>query len=474
MLYLGLIVNGIFFFLFLKSRKVKCYGQDMGTVTKRFYQMGLYLLQNPMMEKLVNERLLSRLVILYPAYKKNILAKHYYAQKVSMVLLVLFCGTNLVCVKYISDQRNSILQEEYLLKRNEMATESTVVNLEILKNGSKTKISYDMNAKKEEKEKIQQEMQTFIDNIDNYILGENVSRKQVNKSLQLLSRYEGYAFSVEWESDRYGLIDSDGMVSNQELCQEEVVTLTAHLIYDDLEKMVSFPVNVIPVQKTDEEMEIDQITQAIQEADRKQATKTVWKLPERIANTSVTYRVTEDTSYGAYMLLLLGTVVLLYLGKDHDIEEQMNKREKELSLQYPEFVSQFVLLAGAGMSVRSIFERMAQEQAMGHYLSQEIQLLVRDYESGVLEADAIEAFSRRCQSSLYAKLGGLLIQNMKKGNQELLQQLQQEAKLAFVRRKNDARKLGEEAGTKLLFPMMGMLLVVMILIILPAFLSFQL
>ena len=51
--------------------------------------------------------------------------------------------------------------------------------------------------------------------------------------------------------------------------------------------------------------------------------------------------------------------------------------------------------------------------------------------------------------------------------------LQKEAEDAFEERKSIARRLGEEAGTKLLVPMVLMLLVVLILIMVPAFLSYE-
>ena len=40
-------------------------------------------------------------------------------------------------------------------------------------------------------------------------------------------------------------------------------------------------------------------------------------------------------------------------------------------------------------------------------------------------------------------------------------------------RRNLAKKLGEQAGTKLLFPMMLMLLVVMVILMVPAMMSFS-
>ena len=73
----------------------------------------------------------------------------------------------------------------------------------------------------------------------------------------------------------------------------------------------------------------------------------------------------------------------------------------------------------------------------------------------------------------YRKLSSLLVQNLKKVNAGLIQALDSEVTLAFNERKQVARRKGEEAQTKLMFPMMMMLAVVMIIIMVPALLSFS-
>ena len=65
----------------------------------------------------------------------------------------------------------------------------------------------------------------------------------------------------------------------------------------------------------------------------------------------------------------------------------------------------------------------------------------------------------------------LLVSGQKIGNRNLMDKLEEEAERVFLERKNTARKLGEEASTKLLIPMMLMLMVVMGIVIVPAFLS---
>ena len=52
--------------------------------------------------------------------------------------------------------------------------------------------------------------------------------------------------------------------------------------------------------------------------------------------------------------------------------------------------------------------------------------------------------------------------------------LEQEAEDAFEERKSMARKLGEEAGTKMLFPMILMLGAVMLILAFPAMRSMEL
>ena len=50
--------------------------------------------------------------------------------------------------------------------------------------------------------------------------------------------------------------------------------------------------------------------------------------------------------------------------------------------------------------------------------------------------------------------------------------LEQEAENGMEERKSLARKLGEEAGTKLLLPMMLMLILVVVILMVPAVLAF--
>lgn len=98
---------------------------------------------------------------------------------------------------------------------------------------------------------------------------------------------------------------------------------------------------------------------------------------------------------------------------------------------------------------------------------------LRELQNGVSEGRAYENFGLRCRLPCYLKLSALLEQNLKKGNKGLTQMLQAEVTEAFEQRKELAREQGEKASTRLLFPMVLMLAVVMLLVLIPAGMSMQ-
>ncbi len=79
---------------------------------------------------------------------------------------------------------------------------------------------------------------------------------------------------------------------------------------------------------------------------------------------------------------------------------------------------------------------------------------------------------KRLKEPIYQKLSLTLIQVISKGTKEgrnLMRQMEQEA---FRQRIDQAKREGEEAGTKLLFPMILLLGAVMLLVMFPAMMRF--
>ena len=99
---------------------------------------------------------------------------------------------------------------------------------------------------------------------------------------------------------------------------------------------------------------------------------------------------------------------------------------------------------------------------------EEMLLTRRELEDGMGESLAYERFGERCGLASYRRFASILTQNLKKGTVGIGRILAKESEDAFSQRKTMAQRLGEEAGTKLLFPMLMMMVVIMVILVVPA------
>ena len=149
-----------------------------------------------------------------------------------------------------------------------------------------------------------------------------------------------------------------------------------------------------------------------------------------------------------------------------------------MMMDYSEILSRLVVFLGAGLPVRKAWAkivkdyRRTEEKAGKRAAYEEMAAAYYLMQRGVPEIQAYSEFGNRCRVLPYRKLAGILEQNVKNGSKSLTPVLEAEMEAAFEQRKNLARRLGEEASTKLLLPLFMMLLIVMVMITVPAFLAF--
>ena len=83
-------------------------------------------------------------------------------------------------------------------------------------------------------------------------------------------------------------------------------------------------------------------------------------------------------------------MVMVILLQEERLNKEIRSREKELQMDYPEFVEHFVLLVGAGLNVKGAWERIAgdykKEGKERHYVYEEMLVSVREMENGMGEA----------------------------------------------------------------------------------------
>lgn len=312
------------------------------------------------------------------------------------------------------------------------------------------------------------------------ILGENSSLNEVRNNLDFMTYIDGYGVKIAWESDHPERIDSMGNVHNQLTGEtEEQVIISAIAQAGEFERRYEWNVTVLPPLLSKEEKISQAFISWVEQLDRKQQADPLLSLPGEYSGTSLIYSRPREGDYRILPVMGILFAILLSIKEQSDKKNQKKKREHQLLLDYSEIVSKMVVYIGAGLTIRGSWERIAtgyeEKQKKGKKSRPAYDEIVKtrgQLNSGVSEEHAFNEFGRRCGLQPYLKLSALLEQSQKNGSRQLRSSLELELLSAFEQRKNLAKKLGEEAGTKLLFPLFLMLGVVMIMIMIPAFLSF--
>lgn len=433
------------------------------------------ILSCPAAERLYAETVKKELRLLCPAQEIKEACRVYYREKLSLLLKIFCAGVALIGLVFVAERSNVLLGEDGRVQRGEIGERAQPVELEVTGGDDRTvQIRYDVRARLYTPQEIAEFANRFAKECKSLILGENESTEEVHTDLLLRDSYEGYPMDFSWESSDYGRIGEDGTVRNKELTTKELIRLTVCMTYEEEMYEHTCTVRVVPPKLTEAQRWEEKLLAAIRSADEEQKYTSQLKLPATIDGRELAYTAKEDSSVVFLLFLLPVVLVILFYAKDRDLNKAVEERKKRMSLKYPEFVSKFLLLLGTGMTVRNVFVRLSEDRALGEDLCGELKLVVRDTKNGMSIKDALDRFGKRAANPLYMKFIALLIQNIKKGTDDLTAQFSDELTEAFSLRKAHARQLGEEAGTKLLAPMILMLVVVMAVLMVPAFLSFQL
>ena len=311
------------------------------------------------------------------------------------------------------------------------------------------------------------------------IAGGNESLEQVQSRLELVTWLDKYGISVRWQPDDTELISASGEVFNSGCPESGRETfLTATLKAGEYAEDYIYRVNVLPPGRTQEEKELAAFENFLMEKEEEQKYSEVFILPEEFEGKTLTYSADRGRSSLMFPLLGILAAILLPLKDRQREQEAKKKRECQMMMDYSEILSRLVVFLGAGLPVRKAWAkivedyRRTEEKAGERAAYEEMAAAYYLMQRGVPEIQAYSEFGNRCRVLPYRKLAGILEQNVKNGSKSLTPVLEAEMEAAFEQRKNLARRLGEEASTKLLLPLFMMLLIVMVLITVPAFLAF--
>lgn len=323
-------------------------------------------------------------------------------------------------------------------------------------------------------EELHREAEFYLDEV---ILGENQSLQLVVTDLTLQKSLPSTGGTINWTTDAPWLVTAEGKVLNEELEEARQVQITAEISYGSEVRYFSRIITVCPAVYTGEEAVLRAIQKELTDweiAGRK-AERLV--LPEQVMG----YRIAQMQASvfsvaGFFVLVAFAVPALLYSAYFSKLDSARKERKERAEGCYTEFITKLSLMLAAGISVRQAFVRLTEEYERNygskHVLAEELKITKAELDNGGSETVVYEEFGRRIGVLAYRRMASLLTRNVSKGVQGMRTLLLQEAKEVMAQERATIRQKGEQAGTKLLLPMMGLLFLVFAILLVPAFQTF--
>lgn len=165
------------------------------------------------------------------------------------------------------------------------------------------------------------------------------------------------------------------------------------------------------------------------------------------------------------VMVMFAAVAYYYFGTV--TEKKILRRSEEMLSDFSNVVSKLALLTNAGMIMREAWEEVAYTGESTLY--KEMQKAVDEMNNGVSEVDALFNFGTRCIIPEIKKFTSTIVQGMIKGNSELIYMLQEQSKEVWAAKKQNVKRQGEKAASKLLIPILIMFVGILIMILIPIF-----
>lgn len=445
---------------------------------KRFYPASesIYRFLKNKLHLSLNSNRIENIKKIYTGLDSGSAEKVYFCKVFSIIIIVVIGTIFLIMAIILTSAEKNILKNGYFIERDKPEGSTREEELEVSIDGEEQEIMVGIPARKYNDNELEIKFKEAMEYTRKNYLGENPSSERVSKSLNLVSYIPDSAINISWEYDTGNIVNTDGTLERLQITEPVVVQIIAVFSYYDIERTMPLEFTVLPVNKSNKEIIWDKWNEMFARLSELSGSKEFLQLPAEAGGKKVLYKVPEKNYILLVIMPALVIIALVPVVTDSRLNENIKQREQELRIDYPGFVEKFVLLISAGLNCKGAWYRMADEYkkklqngGKKRYLYEEMLLTERHMESGMNEAKAYELFGRRTGLLKYMKFSTLLVQNLKKGSDGLLKILEYEAADVLKERRENARILGEQAGTKLLMPMIIMMAEVFAIIIYAAF-----
>lgn len=315
--------------------------------------------------------------------------------------------------------------------------------------------------------------------LDSVWLGKNTSSESVTENLYFPDRVEDTGISVRWIPENSRWIQYDGRVTDEARESAPVNThIQAVLGYGNEERVYDYELIIEKPEFEGKDLLRHSIQADMARLQEENPSHETFLLPATVGGETLTWYIPEESHWRQVFIFVNLSIGLLYISYKERKVQKCRKWERGLGADYPDIVYRMILLVSSGMTVRGAWEKMVQDYCRWRQITgkrrwgyEEMENSLREMNYGVPELTVYENFGNRCGTQGYIRFASLLIQQVRRGSRGMKDILASEVREAEVARRENGRKMIEEAASGLLLPMLLLMMVVFAVLMIPAFLS---
>lgn len=374
--------------------------------------------------------------------------------------------------------------KDIILKRNLFGKGTKEVMISLREKKRKKNITYKLREQELSSVQISQIYDRFFRQLKRKMAGKNSSLDKVTTALNLPESIDGYPFEITYEFLEDGYIWLDGTLNEKEQSklgkgESYKTTITVKASYRKYEQSRKYTIRIFSEADAKQHGLFYKAEQYLKKKEAQSRYKDEVKLPSSYGKVRIE---TEENGSGNWGVLLFVLAVGAFIPVHNylKLREAGEKCQAEAERDFHIIVHLLTLYMGAGLSffsaVRRIgrsYQKQKDRDGQKKYAFERILLMEQQMNNGVSQREACYNWGMQFKTSSYQKLSLILIQSFTKGARDAAMLMETEEREAFSKRIDKAKKEGEEASTRLLFPMILLLGEVMLLVMYPALIRFQ-
>ena len=319
--------------------------------------------------------------------------------------------------------------------------------------------------------------------LEGMIVGKNQDLMHITDSLNLIELDSATGIILTWSSSNPEVLGADGTLDFIKAKPGEEINIEALLRLGESETSWETQVRISPRLSADQygETLLRRLSEEVA-ALNKSTSQDVLSLPSELEDgVTVQWRKAEAFNLGLIILFFLFSLAMVYMTRYSQIDKELKAARESVYRDLPDFIHKLVLLLNAGvvmntalLKIAADYERQQQdEHSPGQeggrrYFYEELrEIKKRVYETKTPILYELKEFAQRTGIRELIRIVAIISDNEHKGN-TLAEKLETEGELLWISRKKQAEEKGKLAETKLTFPLMLLLIILVTITIAPA------